>query len=100
MAKMKSNMIEQQNVVGNPPSDKSDVGYFTYKAKLNALNPGLGTETNDYDLRGAYEAGLKPSKADDGTYHLGSRDPNTGRILKRPGHPTWDKMVEEEERMG
>jgi len=43
---------------------------------------------SDYDLRGAWKAGLKPKFYEyDGTYHWESSTPD-GRMLKAPNHPT------------
>lgn len=48
------------------------------------------TKDADYDMRAAYKAGMQPEWNDkDKSYHLGSRDPKTGRILKSPHHPTY-----------
>ena len=58
------------------------------------------TNDNDYDMRRAYLAGMHPSLEDDGYYHLGSRDPKTGRILKSPHHPTYLQAVNTDARMG
>lgn len=74
--------------------------YKEYRASLEALQPGLGTETSDYNLRGAWEGGLEPQKVEDGTYHLGSRNPKTGLLLKSVDHPTFDKMIEGERQAG
>jgi len=74
--------------------------FEAYKKRLNAISPGLGNETPDYNLRGAYDAKMVPTMSSDGRYHLGSRNPNTGEILKRQGHPTWDLMLEGEKEAG
>lgn len=59
------------------------------------------TDESQYDLKGAYEAGLQPElNQEDGLYHLGSRDPETGRILKRNIHPTYWKALEEDAKIG
>ena len=61
-----------------------------YNQWRSTLPKYLQTETPDYDLYGAFKAGLQPEWNDeDKSYHLGSRDPKTGRILKKPGHPTF-----------
>jgi len=45
-------------------------------------------------LYGAFKAGLQPEWNDeDKSYHLGSRDPKTGKILKKPSHPTFSKAI-------
>lgn len=69
---------------------ESDKKYQEWKHNLPS---NLRKETNDYDLYGAYKAGLQPNLEEDGYYHLGSRDPNTNRILKKPTHPTYLKAI-------
>ena len=65
-----------------------------YNAWRSTLPKNLQTETPDYDLYGAFKAGLQPEWNDeDKSYHLGSRDPKTGRILKKPGHPTFGQAI-------
>lgn len=65
-----------------------------YNQWRSTLPKNLQTETPDYDLYGAFKAGLQPEWNDeDKSYHLGSRDPKTGRILKKPGHPTFSKAI-------
>jgi hypothetical protein len=49
-----------------------------------------------YDLARAKELGYKPDK--DG--HLPSRDFETGRILKSPAHPTFNKTIENDKKLG
>jgi len=50
------------------------------------------TNDRDYDMRAAYKAGMQPEWNDeDKSYHLATRDPKTGRILKSPLHPTFLK---------
>lgn len=66
----------------------SPVSYNDYVEHLpeNLRN----TDPSVYDLEGAYKAGLKPEWDDeDKSYHLGSRDPKTGKFLKKPLHPTF-----------
>lgn len=72
---------------------ENDLGYQLYK---NNLPSNLQVETDDYDLYGAYESNMQPELNEDGTYHLGSRDPYTGRILKSKQHPTYQKAIEME----
>lgn len=65
-----------------------------YNQWRSTLPKNLQTETPDYDLYGAFQAGLQPEwNNEDNSYHLGSRDPKTGRILKRPGHPTFGQAI-------
>lgn len=77
---------------------KDRKGLIQRTAEYNAwrlrLPKNLQKETSDYDLYGAFEAGLQPEWNDeDKSYHLGSRDPKTGRILKKPGHPTFGQAI-------
>lgn len=72
---------------------ENDLGYQLYK---NNLPSNLQVETDSYDLYGAYESNMQPELNEDGTYHLGSRDPYTGRILKSKQHPTYQKAIESE----
>lgn len=65
-----------------------------YNQWCSTLPKNLQTETPDYDLYGAFKAGLQPEWNDeDKSYHLGSRDPKTGRMLKKPGHPTFGQAI-------
>lgn len=57
-----------------------------YKFRIAKLNPHLIADDPHYNLKGAYEAGMNPEMTDDGTYHLGSRNPKTGELLKSPQH--------------
>lgn len=69
----------------------TDWGYYGWK---NNLPQNLKEETSTYDLYGAYKAGLTPRMEEDGYYHLGSRDPYTGRILKTKEHDTYNKAID------
>lgn len=79
--------------------DTTGKGYWEWK---QSLPDNLKyTDESQYDLKGAYEAGLQPElNKEDGLYHLGSRDPKTGRILKRNIHPTYWKALEEDAKIG
>lgn len=79
--------------------DTTRKGYWEWK---QSLPDNLKyTDESQYDLKGAYEAGLQPElNQEDGLYHLGSRDPETGRILKRNIHPTYWKALEEDAKIG
>lgn len=76
----------------NRPQDSD----WQYQQWRNNLPENLRQETDDYDLYGAYKAGMEPHLEDDGFYHLGSRDPYTGRILKTKNHPTYQKAIQSE----
>lgn len=72
-----------------------------YREWRNNLPDNLkNTDDSDYDMRGAYKAGMQPTLEDDGYYHLGSRDPRTGRILKSPWHPTYPVAIWSDAAMG
>lgn len=59
------------------------------------------TNDNDYDMRAAYKAGVQPQWNDeDKSYHLQSRDPESGRIFKAPHHPTFLKALVEDAKLG
>jgi len=83
-----------------PFAPKPRESYEDYKQRLNKLQRGLGDESPLYNLRGAYEGELEPILEEDGKYHLGSRNPLTGEILKHKNHPTYDKMLKGEEEAG
>lgn len=73
-----------------------------YKAWRSRLPKNLReTNDNDYDMRGAYKAGMQPVwNNEDKSYHLGSRDLQSGRILKAPHHPTFLKALMEDASLG
>lgn len=78
---------------------QDEAGYRYWRSKL----PKNLRETNDndYDMRAAYKAGMQPQwNDDDKSYHLGSRDPQSGRILKSPHHPTFLKALTTDAAMG
>lgn len=76
----------------------NDWQYQQWKSNLpsNLKN----TDTSIYDLYGAFKAGMQPELNNDGTYHLGSRDPNTGKILKKKNHPTYNKAIQADIEVG
>ena len=73
-----------------------------YRAWRSRLPKNLrGTNDNDYDMRAAYKAGMQPMwNPEDKSYHLGSRDPQSGKILKAPHHPTFLKALMEDASLG
>ena len=87
----------KKNELGEFDTGKDDSiikNTIAYNQWRQSLPSNLQTETPDYDLYGAFKAGLQPEWNDeDKSYHLGSRDPKTGRILKRPTHPTFGKAI-------
>lgn len=58
-----------------------------YNEWVSNLPKNLQNSPN-YDLYGAWKSGATPELQDDGFYHLPTRDPNTGLILKGDFHPT------------
>ena len=87
----------QQQLQGNEEA----MQYGGYEKWKKALPKNLQqTDTTLYNLRGAYEGGLVPEMTEDGLYHLGSRNPKTGELLKSPKHPTFNKMIEGEAQAG
>lgn len=61
-----------------------------------SLPKNLQEDNENYDLRGAWKAGLEPDEEG----HLQSRDPKSGLILKSPKHPTFHLTVKGEEEAG
>lgn len=58
-------------------------------------------EGDDYDYEGAKAAGLKPEPVDDDDKpHWPSRDPKSGVLLKGRKHPTFQKGVDEDAKLG
>ena len=85
------------------PTDRwtmqDEIGYRQWRSNLpqNLRN----TNDNDYDMRGAYKAGMQPQwNEQDKSYHLGSRDPKTGRVFKSPHHPTYLEALVADAQMG
>lgn len=75
----------------------SNTDYVKWK-KL--LPNNLKNESYGYDLYGAYKSKATPTLSEDNTYHLPSRDPNTGRILKYPSHDTFYTAITEDIKQG
>lgn len=78
---------------------EDEAGYRYWRSKLpkNLRD----TNENDYDMRAAYKAGAEPRwNEEDKSYHLSSRDPNTGRIFKAPHHPTYLEALVEDAKLG
>lgn len=67
----------------------------SYESYLKSLPPNLrNTAPNLYDLTEAYKGGLRPEYSEeDKSYHLGSRNPKTGKYLKKAAHPTFLKSL-------
>lgn len=74
-------------------------GYWDWR---NSLPDNLKyTDDTEYDMQAAYEAGAQPEyNHEDNSYHLPTRDPNTGLILKKSIHPTFWKGLTEDAKLG
>lgn len=68
------------------------LSYWEWKNNLpdNLAN----TPDWQYNNIGAWTGELEPEMYEDGYYHLGSRNPQTGEILKSKQHPTYQKALE------
>ena len=66
------------------------------KKKKFSPNHGKAKDGTDYDYKSAESAGMK--RAPNG--HMGTRNPETGQILKSRGHETWDLGVQGETEAG
>lgn len=75
-----------------------DKGYWDWRASLP--DNLRYTDDNEYDMRSAYESGAEPKLEDDGLYHLPTRDPYTGKILKKSVHPTYFKGLTVDSELG
>lgn len=73
-------------------------GYWDWR---NSLPDNLKyTDDTEYNMRGAYESGAQPTLENDGFYHLPTRNPQTGEILKTSLHPTFWKGLAEDAKLG
>jgi hypothetical protein len=91
---------KNNNSITPNPLYKSNKDYV-YNAWRKSLPENLRNESEGYNLRGAWEGGLEPEYVtDDMAFHLSSRNPNTGEILKSPGHDTYNMAIEGDIRMG
>lgn len=103
---------------GNPTRKET---FTQWAERIRKLAPNLDYTKDDgmYDYRGAYVANLEPEWVDHdeefkinrpyyavqkngkwGAYHLPSRNPITGEILKSEKHPTFENSVQEDIKMG
>lgn len=72
---------------------------YAYQEWVKTLPHNLRKETKDYNLFEAWKGGLSPEFVN-GEWHLGSRNPKNGNLLKSPNHPTYNKMIEGEIKAG
>lgn len=84
---------------GGPMTKLNKNEEATFQEWRKSLPQNLQTDNSMYDLRGAWKGGLEPELID-GEWHLGSRNPDTGQLLKSPEHPTYDKMIQGEIQAG
>ena len=85
---------------GNPTRKET---FTQWGERVRKLAPNLDyTKDNGiYNYRGAYEAGLEPEWVEeDKSYHLGSRNPITGEILKSEKHPSFKQSVDADMKIG
>lgn len=72
-------------------------GYLDWKASL----PDNLQDESSYNLQRAYELGYEPEYVEeDRSYHLPTRDQETGEILKKPWHPTFLIGLQEDAKLG
>ncbi len=77
--------------VGSIPKNWTMKDENDYRGWRNKLPKNLkNTNDNDYDMRRAYKASSDIQYNNkDKSYHLPTRNPYNGRILKSPHHPTF-----------
>ncbi len=88
--------INSENGKGESKGEWDNLSFEAYKAKLAEINPVAAVEVPTYNLRGAWDAGIIPTKEG----HMASRNPYTGEILKRPDHPSFDEAIKTELALG
>lgn len=86
-------------------SSKRKETFEQWGERIKKLAPNLDYTNDDgsYNYKGAYEAGLEPVEVDNNgvkEYHLPSRNPITGEILKSRNHPTFNEAIREEIKLG
>lgn len=77
--------------------------YTQWGERIRKIAPNLDYRKSDgtYNYRGAYEGGLEPEfNTEDNSYHLGSRNPITGEILKSEKHPSFKESVDADMKAG
>ena len=78
-----------------------------FQTFYKTLPENLQSDDPNYDIRGYWDSEGRPAefdysqpKQDDGYYHAYSLNSNTGKYLKAPWHPTFQKAVDEDRRLG
>ena len=85
---------------GDPKEILQNARSEGFEAWFNVLPDHL-KNTNYYNLKGAFDAGLDPIWIDDQEeYHMQSRDPETGKLFKYEDHPTFNLLVQGETDQG
>lgn len=88
---------EFQNKINQYKKAREENPQLSYwQWKMNLPDNLANTPDWEYNNIGAWSGGLQPTLEDDGYYHLGSRNPYTGEILKPKHHPTYQKAIESE----
>ena len=93
-------LASDQSLFRTEPEEEKKPDPWTELEKV-AGDPSLFDDSFDpegegYDYDTARRSGLSPDESG----HWPSRDPSTGQLLKGARHPTWDKTIEAEERLG
>jgi hypothetical protein len=91
------NVLRTEKFVPYTEENLEDEEYKNWKS---TLPENLQQETEEYDLYGAYKSGMQPIEVAPGEYHMSSRDPKTGKILKSEDHETFSESVIEDEKLG
>lgn len=89
---------ERMNQFKKAREANPQLSYWEWK---NSLPDNLANTPDwQYNNIGAWTGGLEPEMHEDGYYHLGSRNPQTGEILKPKSHPTYQKALESDANAG
>lgn len=89
---------QQMELYRQAREQNPQLSYWQWK---NYLPDNLAhTPDWQYNNFGAYTGGLKPKLNEDGYYHLDSRNPYTGEILKPKSHPTYNKAIQNDAAAG
>lgn len=89
---------ERMNQFKKARETNPQLSYWEWK---NSLPDNLANTPDwQYNNIGAWAGGLEPEMHEDGYYHLGSRNPYTGEILKPKSHPTYQEALETDANAG
>ena len=70
------------------------------EAKASVDGPEFDPEGDGYDYKTAKARGYGPDGTGENAGHWPSRDAETGMQLKGRAHPTWNKAIEEDTKLG